>query len=115
MSAGVAAHSGGAGAPRLVLVAVVVGVAAFGAAFAAGQLTQKDSSSGTVHQAAPIEQPSSAPKLPAAPPATALPPLKPAPAPQGGGATPAPPSASPAPAPAPAPGGGGGGGTILEG
>lgn len=109
MTAGVAAGRGGAGTAQLVLVALVVAAAAFGAAFAIASMTKEDPGGGTVRQATPIEPSAASPKLPAAPPAASLPALK---------AAPAPPSGTPAPAPAPAPapgGGGGGGGPIIEG
>jgi hypothetical protein len=116
MSTVAARSGGGAGTPQLVLVAIVVALAAFGAAFGVAKLTEKETSAGTVQHATPIKPSSTAPKLPSAPPAAALPTLKAAPAPQGGGGAPAPPSATPAPVPpSGGGGGGGGGGPIIEG
>jgi hypothetical protein len=56
-----------------VLVGVAVAVVAFGAAFAIGKLTQDDSSG--VREAERIKPSFAAPRLPAAPPVTPLPPM----------------------------------------
>ena len=104
MSAGAATHGGGGASGRLVAIGIAVVIVAFGAAFAIGKAAGGDSGGeAAAPQATPIDPSYSSPKLPAAPPTTALPPLEEPPAPQGGGGgAPAPPSAAPAPAPAPA-------------
>ena len=109
--------------PVRIVLAVLLGVVAFGGAYA---MAKGSGDGDDMPGAERIEAPSKSPKVSGLTAPAAVPDLKPPPAPAGGGTstgdttaspTPSEPSPEPAPAPAPAPppSGDGGGGTIIEG